>query len=59
MLLTMKQMKHLEPIGDYRFRFVENGKVTDNERQELLDLDASYFEVYQFHIITNLEELKK
>ncbi len=57
MLLTKKQMKHLV-LDDDGFRFVADGTVTNEERQMLLDLDASYFEVYNQHVITNLCELE-
>ncbi len=58
MLLTVEQMKHLELDGEEGFRFVPHGKITDRERQMLLDLDADYFTVYNQHIITNLCALK-
>ena len=58
-LLTTKQMKHLESDGEDCFKFVDNGHVTEREKKELLELDADYYEVYQYHIITNIEELKK
>lgn len=59
MLLTIEQMKHLEHIEDDKFRFVDDGNVSDKEKAKLLELDADYFEIYQYHIITNYEELKK
>lgn len=59
MLLTQKQAKHLESAGEGKFRFVDDGTVTKKEKQKLLDLDAGYFEIYGYHIITNLEDLKK
>ena len=52
-------MKHLEPDGEGTYRFVDNGKVTAKEKRELLDLDDAYYEVYQYHIITNLDELNQ
>lgn len=52
-------MQHLEHIEDDKFKFVDNGNVSDKEKKELLELDADYYEIYQYHIITNYEELKK
>ena len=59
MLLTYEQMKHLEADGEESFRFVDNGEVSNEEKAELIELDADYFEIYQEHIITNIEDLKK
>jgi hypothetical protein len=58
MLLTKEQMKYLETDGNECFRFVDDGKATKSEKEELLKLDEEYFEIYQHHIITNLEDLK-
>ena len=55
----IKKLKHLESDGKGNFLFVDNGNVTAKERQKLLDFDADYFEVYGYHIITNIDELKK
>ena len=55
----MKQMKYLEADGEERFKFVDDGKVSARKKRELLKLDADFFEVYQYHIITNLGELEK
>lgn len=51
-------MKFLEPDGDERFKFIDNGKATSTEKKELLELDEDFFEIYQYHIITNIEKLK-
>lgn len=59
MLFTRKQLKHLEADGNDKFRFVDNGNVTEREKKDLLELDAAMFEIYEYHIITNLEDLKK
>lgn len=59
MLLTVEQMKHLEPEGEETFRFVDNGNVTEKEKAEIFEMDEDFFEVYNKHLITNLEELKK
>ena len=59
MLLKKGQIKHLKPDDNRRFVFVDDGNVTESEKQALLKLDADYYKVYQYHIITNLEELKK
>lgn len=55
----VRRFKHLESDGEGNFRFVDNGKVTPKERKYLLELDADYFEIYGYHIITNIDELKK
>lgn len=57
MLLTMAQMKHLEPDGNEKFKYVDNGNATAEEKQELRDLDEDFFAVYQYHIITNIKEI--
>lgn len=58
MLLTKDQLKYLETDGNDYFKFVDNGKATKSEKEKLLELDEEYFEIYQHHIITNLEDLK-
>ena len=58
MMLDFDQMKHLESVGEMRFRFVDNGNATKKEKQDLRDLDEYYFQVFQFHIITNIEEVR-
>lgn len=57
-LLEFGQLKHLKDDGNGRFKYIDNGNVTEKEKQSLRDLDADYFEVYQYHIITNLNEIK-
>ena len=57
MILTTKQMKHLELYDSERFMFVATGHVTPEEKQNLYELDADYFEVLGFHIIINYDEL--
>ena len=52
-------MKHLELDGDECFKFVDDGNVTKSEKKELIELDSAYYEVYQYHIITNIEDLNK
>lgn len=58
MLLSLDQLKHLEPDGEEKYKFVDDGSVTDKEKAKILEMDADFFEVYGEHIITNLEELK-
>ena len=57
MLLTMKQMKYLEPDGEDTYKFVGTDKATEEERQELKELDSSYIDLYGKHMITNYKEL--
>ena len=59
MLLTSEQMKHLELDGEDQFRFVNDGSATNEEKQSLLDLDDDYVAIYNTHLITNYQELKK
>lgn len=58
MLLTFKQMKHLEPYGEDTYKFKGKGVATEEEIQELLELDESYVDLYGKHMITNYEDLK-
>lgn len=58
MLLTKEQMKHLEPDGDKKFRYINDRSATEDEKQDLRDLDAGFYDVYQEHIITNWEQIK-
>lgn len=59
MLLSLDQLKHLEPDGEEKYKFVDDGSVTDKEKVKIVEMDADFFEVYGEHIITNLEKLKK
>ena len=58
MLLTKKQTKYLEAAGENKFKFIDNGTVSDKEKDYLFQLDADFFEVYQHHVIVNYKELK-
>jgi len=57
MILTMEQLKHLEPFGEETYKFIDNGKVTRKEKQDLIDLDESYVFLYGFHMIENYKDL--
>ena len=58
MIFDHEQLKHLEVDGEDTFKYVENGVATEEEKQELRDLDDDYFQMFGFHIITNLDEIK-
>lgn len=57
MILTMEQMKYLEPDGKETYRFNDDGKATKEEKQKLIELDESYVDLYGYHMITNYKEL--
>ena len=57
MLLTMKQMKYLEPDGEDTYKFIGKDKATEDEKQELKEIDESYVDLYGKHMITNYEEI--
>lgn len=57
MLLSIEQCKYLETDGDEQYRFVGNGKATEQEKEQLKELDESYLDVYGFHMITNYKDL--
>ena len=59
LLFERSQLKHLESDGEGKFKFIDNGAVSDEERQQLIDLDAEYYDIYQYHIITNHEKLNQ
>ena len=58
MILTMEQMKHLKADGAETYKFIGQDTATEEEKQELLELDESCVELYGTHMITNYEELK-
>lgn len=58
MILSMDQMKYLEPDGEDAYKFNGKDVATDEEKEKLLELDESAVELYGKHIITNYEELK-
>lgn len=57
MLLTMEQCKYLKPDGEDTFKFKDNGKATEKEKQKLRELDESYVYLQGHHLITNYEDL--
>ena len=57
MLMTMKQMKHLDPDGEETYRFNDDGTVSNEERQNLVDLDSFFVSLFGKHMITNYEDL--
>lgn len=60
MLLTMEQAKYLvSDLGEEGFIFKDYGKATLKEKQDLIDLDDDFYEIYGKHIIQNIEELIK
>lgn len=58
MLLTREQGRHLEKDGE-RFKFVDDGTVTQEDRARLRRLDESTLSLYGYHLITNYKELNK
>lgn len=57
MILTMEQMKHLETDGDDTYKFIDDGNTSKEERQKLIELDESYFDLYGKHMIENYKDL--
>ena len=57
MLLTMEQMKYLEPDGDDTYKFKGDGNASKEERQKLIELDESCVDLYGKHMITNYKDL--
>ncbi|GBU22117.1 hypothetical protein R80B4_02022 [Fibrobacteres bacterium R8-0-B4] len=60
MLLTYEQMKHLNKgVNDDSFVFLDDGTVTDAERQALIDRDNFMLEQEGYHFIDNYQDLYK
>jgi len=57
MLLTMKQMKYLEPHGEDTYKFIGKDLATEDEKQDLKEIDESFVDLYGKHMIINHEEL--
>jgi len=59
MLLSVEKTKHLSVPGvnDYSWVFVDDGTVTDAERQELIESDNSCLELFGYHFIDNYQDL--
>lgn len=57
MLLTMEQMKYLEPVSDDMYIFTGKGKATKKEIEDIKDLDESAVFLYGKHMISNLKDL--
>lgn len=63
MLFSIENRKHLKYlINDKKnsgmFVFVDDGSATEQTKKYLTDLDADYFEIYGYHMITNYKELE-
>lgn len=56
----MEQLKYLEVVNaeNDEFKFIDDGKISYEEKQELLELDESYYDMYGKHIIINYKDLK-
>ena len=59
MLLKIGQHNHLVADGEGKLKFVGHDVATDEEKRKLLELDESYLDIYDYHIITNYEDLKQ
>jgi len=60
MLLTHEQTKHLNAgANDDSFIFLDDGTVTDAERQALIDRDNFMLEQEGYHFIDNYRDLYK
>lgn len=58
MILTYEQMKYLEADGEETYKFTGQGEATEEEKQQLLELDEAYLDLQGKHMITNHEDLK-
>lgn len=58
LLFTHEQLKHLVPDGEDKFKYVEEGVATEEEKQALREMDADFFELCHEHIITNPKDIK-
>ena len=59
MRLQKEQAKHLELNSNGDLEFIDNGNVTKEERNELIEIDSDYITMYGEHFISNYEELTK
>jgi len=61
MLLSVEETKHLSVPGvnDYSWVFVDDGTVTDAERQDLIERDNFCLEDFGYHFIDNYQDLYK
>jgi len=61
MLLKEEQMKHLSVPGvnEYSWVFVDDGNVTDAERQKLIESDNISLRLFGYHFIDNYQDLYK
>jgi len=61
MLLSVEETKHLSVPGvnDYSWVFVDDGTVTDAERQMLIESDNIMLEMEGYHFIDNYQDLYK
>lgn len=58
MLLKMKHLMLMEEaVGENKFKAREN--LTNEEIDDLLELDAWYYDIEKDHLIINHEELRK